>query len=163
MSVNKVTTFINNDCCRCFRVLSCFDDHGLYHSRRLLHRAYSKQKKWILNVLLKSMHQKFKHEGPIKSDHVLQVCLKYMKSVLPFFNFKNRLCCSVSSITTYCSFQADPRVSCVIRILSILRLCFPPLIKEGHIALQMSVGLLHMVQLKTPECFAPEASNMVGR
>ena len=38
--------------------------------------------------------------------------------------------------------------------------------KEGHIALHMSVGMLvalNLVQLITPERFAREASNLVGR
>ena len=50
----------------------------------------------------------------------------------------------------------------------------PPLKKEGHIALHMSVGRyvsrsvgmsvsLNLVQLITQEGFAPEASNLVGR
>ena len=50
----------------------------------------------------------------------------------------------------------------------------PPLKKEGHIALHMSVGryvgmsvgmsvALNLVQLITQERFAPEASNLVGR
>ena len=42
----------------------------------------------------------------------------------------------------------------------------PPLKKEGHIALHMSVGMsvsLYLVQLITQERFAPEASNSVGR
>ena len=54
-----------------------------------------------------------------------------------------------------------------------LYLC-PPLKKEGHIALHMSVGrsvgmsvgmsvALNLVQLITQECFAQEASNLVGR
>ena len=58
-----------------------------------------------------------------------------------------------------------------------LYLC-PPLKKEGHIALHMSVGRsvgrsvrlsvgmsvsLNLVQLITQEGFAPEASNLVGR
>ena len=49
----------------------------------------------------------------------------------------------------------------------------PPSKKEGHIALHMSVGMsvgrsvgmsvaLNLVQLLTPERFAPEASNLVG-
>ena len=41
----------------------------------------------------------------------------------------------------------------------------PPLKKEGHIALHMSVGMsvaLNLVQLITQERFAPEASNLVG-
>ena len=59
---------------------------------------------------------------------------------------------------------------------SYLYLC-PPSKKEGHIALHMSVGMsvgrsvcrsigmsvaLNLVQLITPERFAPEASNFVG-
>ena len=46
-----------------------------------------------------------------------------------------------------------------------LFLC-PPLKKEGHIALHMSVGMsvaLNLVQLITQERFAPETSNLVGR
>ena len=42
----------------------------------------------------------------------------------------------------------------------------PPLKKERHIALHMSVGMsvsLNIVQLMTQEGFAPEASNLVGR
>ena len=46
----------------------------------------------------------------------------------------------------------------------------PPLKKEGHIALHMSVGMsvgmsvsLNLVQLIIQECFAQEASNLVGR
>ena len=50
----------------------------------------------------------------------------------------------------------------------------PPLKKEGHIALHMSVGryvgrsvsmsvALNLVQLITQERFAPQASNLVGR
>ena len=42
----------------------------------------------------------------------------------------------------------------------------PPLKKEGHIALHMSVGMsvsLSLVQLITQECFAQEASNLLGR
>ena len=46
----------------------------------------------------------------------------------------------------------------------------PPLKKEGHIALHMYVGMsvgmsvaLNLVQLITEECFAQEASNLVGR
>ena len=46
----------------------------------------------------------------------------------------------------------------------------PPLKKEGHIALHMSVGRsvgmsvsLNLVQMITQERFAPEASNLVGR
>ena len=50
----------------------------------------------------------------------------------------------------------------------------PPLKKEGHIALHMTVGryvgrsvgmsvALNLVQLITQECFAPETSNLVGR
>ena len=42
----------------------------------------------------------------------------------------------------------------------------PPLKKEGHIALHMSFGMsvsFNLVQLITQECFAPEASNLVGR
>ena len=42
----------------------------------------------------------------------------------------------------------------------------PPLKKEGHIALHLSVGMsvaLNLVQLITQEGFAPEASNLVGR
>ena len=46
----------------------------------------------------------------------------------------------------------------------------PPLKKEGHIALHMSVGMsvglsesLNLVQLITQERFAPEAPNLVGR
>ena len=42
----------------------------------------------------------------------------------------------------------------------------PPLKKEGHIALHMSVGMsvaLNLVQLITQEGFALEASNLVGR
>ena len=54
----------------------------------------------------------------------------------------------------------------------------PPLKKEGHIALHMSVGIsvgrsvcqsvgmsvsLNLVQLITQERFAPESSNLVGR
>ena len=42
----------------------------------------------------------------------------------------------------------------------------PPLKKEGHIALHMSVGItvsLNLVQLITQECFGQEASNLVGR
>ena len=38
----------------------------------------------------------------------------------------------------------------------------PPSKKEGHIALHMSVSL-NLVQLITQECFALEASNLVGR
>ena len=44
-------------------------------------------------------------------------------------------------------------------------LCLP-LKKEGHIALHMSVGMsvsFNLVQLITQECFAKEASNLVGR
>ena len=51
---------------------------------------------------------------------------------------------------------------------------FPPLKKEGHIALHMSVGMsvgrlvgmsvaFNLVQLIAQERFAPEASNLVGR
>ena len=46
-----------------------------------------------------------------------------------------------------------------------LYLC-PPLQKEGHIALHLSVGMsvaLNLVQLITQEGFAPETSNLVGR
>ena len=46
----------------------------------------------------------------------------------------------------------------------------PPFEKGGHIALHLSVGMsvgmsvaLNLVQLITPERFAPEASNLVGR
>ena len=46
----------------------------------------------------------------------------------------------------------------------------PPFEKGGHIALHLSVGRyvgrsvsLNLVQLITQECFAPEASNLVGR
>ena len=39
----------------------------------------------------------------------------------------------------------------------------PLLKKEGHIALHVSVGLPHFVQLITQECFASEDSNLVGR
>ena len=46
----------------------------------------------------------------------------------------------------------------------------PPLKKEGHIALHLSVGryvgmsvALNLVQLITQEGFALEASNLVGR
>ena len=44
-------------------------------------------------------------------------------------------------------------------------LIMPPLKKEGHIALHMSVGMsvaLNLVQLITQEGFALEASNLVG-
>ena len=48
-----------------------------------------------------------------------------------------------------------------------LHLLCPTLKKEGHIALHMSVGgsvgILNLVQLITQECFAQEASNLVGR
>ena len=59
-------------------------------------------------------------------------------------------------------------------VVSSYLLC-PPLKKEGHIALHMSVGMsvgryvgipsvsLNLVQLITQECFAQEASNLVGR
>ena len=53
--------------------------------------------------------------------------------------------------------------------LQCILLC-PPLKKEGHIALHMSVGRsvgmsvsLNLVQLITQERFAPQASNLVGR
>ena len=42
----------------------------------------------------------------------------------------------------------------------------PPFEKGGHIALHMSVGMLvslNLVQLITQDCFAQEASNLVGR
>ena len=53
-------------------------------------------------------------------------------------------------------------------------LIMPPLKKEKHIALHMSVGMsvdrsvgmsvsLNLLQLITQERFAPEASNLVGR
>ena len=45
-------------------------------------------------------------------------------------------------------------------------LIMPPLKKEGHIALHLSVGMsvsLNLVQLITQVCFAQEASNLVGR
>ena len=51
---------------------------------------------------------------------------------------------------------------------------YAPFEKGGHIALHMSVGMsvgryvgmsvaLNLVQLITQKCFAPEASNLVGR
>ena len=54
-------------------------------------------------------------------------------------------------------------------MLPILRkslIFMPPFEKGGHIALHMSVGMsvsLNLVQLITQECFAQEASNLVGR
>ena len=45
-------------------------------------------------------------------------------------------------------------------------LFMPPLKKEGHIALHMSVGMsvsLNLVQLITKECFAQETSDLVGQ
>ena len=63
-------------------------------------------------------------------------------------------CC----VKLFCSFHTVTQFLC------------PPLKKEGHIALHMSVGMLvgmsvslNLVQLITKERFAPEDSNLVRR